>query len=73
MASCGDNPTLCLLCMEIHPIKIVKMTDSTLYKGKWVEFEIECEYCEYADSYLETEEHMKANWKSMWDARERLG
>ena len=68
-----DKTALCLLCMEFHTIKIVKMTDSALCDGKWVELEIECRYCEYVDSYLETEEQIKANWKSMWDAREMLG
>ena len=72
MANCGDNPTLCLLCMEIHPIKIVKATDSTIYKNKYVEFEVEYEYCEFTDGYLETEEQIRNNWESMRNAREML-
>lgn len=62
---------LCILCMEEHGIRTVKMSETEEFKGTSVEFEAVYEYCDQTDELLETEEYIKSNSLAMKDAYRR--
>lgn len=70
----NSETKLCLICMEVHEIQTVKLTETEEYKGEEVTFDATYEYCDHADEYLESEEMIKANSLAMKDAyREKAG
>lgn len=70
----NSETKLCLICMEVHEVQTVKLTETEEYKGEEVTFNATYEYCDHADEYLESEEMIKANSLAMKDAyREKAG
>ena len=47
---------ICPCCMEKHEEQIIKMMDSTIFKGVSVEYEAQYHYCKLADEYFEDEQ-----------------
>lgn len=64
----------CICCMEVHDVKTVSFIDKTLFDDEWVEYEVECFYCELADEYYEDEAMITANDIKKKDAyRKKVG
>jgi len=56
---------LCPLCMKTHKVNIVKVIETENYKNKEISYEAIYEYCSNTDEYLETEEMIRKNFKSL--------
>ena len=52
---------LCVCCMEEHEVFTVKEHESTVFKGKNIEYEAIYEYCENCDEFSSTEEMLSQN------------
>ena len=52
---------LCTCCMEEHEIKIVKVHETTIFKGKEIDYEATYYYCDIADEFYMDEKQLNSN------------
>lgn len=70
----NDEVILCPCCMQYHAVKRVSARQYSVFKEKYISFDIDFFYCENTDTAFETEEQMSANDLSMKNAyRRKMG
>jgi len=62
---------LCLSCMGVHDVEVVKISENNIFKAEQVEFSAIYEYCKNTEEYSETEDMIKINDLSFKDAYRR--
>src|SRR6056297_1388790 len=64
----NNKNDVCVMCMEEHPVNIVKSQSTNIYKGQEIQYEEERCYCNKTDEYYIPEEMIKKNDIAMKDA-----
>jgi putative zinc finger/helix-turn-helix YgiT family protein len=64
----NNKNDVCMMCMEEHPVNIVKSQATNIYKGQEIQYEVKRCYCEKTDEYYIPEELIKNNDIAMKDA-----
>ena len=64
----------CPYCMEEHDVKVLRGEETTKFKGEYISFIAEYDYCDNADEYYERDEQINQNNISMKNAyRKKVG